>query len=83
MYKCEQCSKEFKSATGLKRHKSYCKQQEPEVVEEVKNDMETKEELSDNIVRKINKLLDARKSTWDAKARHEIDIEIARLKNGS
>lgn len=51
------------------------------IAEEVSNGVESKKELSDNIVRKINKLIDARKSTWDAKARHEIDIEIARLKN--
>jgi len=36
-------------------------------------------ELTDNIKRKIKKLRDLRKSTWDAEQRHNIDLQIKEL----
>lgn len=52
-----------------------------ESAKEKSNEVVKTKKLSDNIERKIAKLLDSRKSTWDAEARHNIDLEIERLKN--
>ena len=50
-----------------------------EVVEKQTSDVE----LSDSIIRKIAKLKDAWKSTPDAEARHNIEIQIKELKISS
>lgn len=75
MYRCDRCGKEVRSESGLKRHMNGC------VVEEVLDSLEDTKvvEVSDNVAIKIKKLRDARKSTWDAEARHNIDLQIKEL----
>lgn len=85
MYKCDGCDREFKSASGLKRHRPTCEsKEEVETTEEVVENevVSVSKELGDNIIRKIAKLLDARKSTYDAQARHDIDLQIQELRKG-
>jgi hypothetical protein len=78
MYKCEWCNKEVKSSSGLKRHMNNCSQKPVESQEEVEvaNDIpKLVEEPTDNS-RAIKKLLDLRKSTFDAETRKAIETEI-------
>ena len=79
MYECDRCGKQVKSESGLKRHQKTCVIIDSEVVEEQTSDVE----LSDSIIRKIAKLKDAWKSTPDAEARHNIEIQIKELKISS
>lgn len=67
-------------------HSKACKVKEKEVVIEEDNEPEVttplpaeKTEVNDNITRKIKKLKDSYSSTWDAKTRHEIGLEIKML----
>ena len=59
------------------------KEENTELFEGASNEVDKGQELSDNIRRKLDKLRDARSSTWDAQARYEIDMQIARLKRAS
>lgn len=79
--KCNVCDREFKSNSGLKIHSKSCKAvEEPKIVEEVVEDeVVSKVELSDNIVRRVKKLKDLYSSTWDAEARYKIQLEIKEL----
>jgi hypothetical protein len=82
MFKCEWCNKVVKSSQGLKRHMNTCSQKPVEDKEaiEVTNDMpEVVEEPTDNS-RAIKKLLDLRKSTFDAQTRYAIDCQIKELR---
>ena len=74
MYECDRCGKQVKSESGLKRHKNTCEVVEEEQIADI--------ELSDSVIRKIAKLRDAWKSTPDAEARHNIEIQIKELENG-
>ena len=80
MYKCEYCGKIVKSSSGLKRHISTCKAKEEA---EVCNDM-PKDNIEPTIDmcndKKIQKLLDLRKSTYDAHTRNLIDMQINELR---
>ena len=81
MYKCEQCGKEYKSTRGLVNHRKECEpiEEQPAIEEVASNEVDKGQELSDNIRRKLDKLKDARSSTWDAQARYEIDLQIKEL----
>lgn len=80
MFECDNCKREFKSKAGLSKHVKSCNKEE--LVEEVdSNDVCKNKECSYNTLRKIEKLVSARKSTWDAEARHKIDLQIEELKN--
>ena len=86
MYQCDKCGREFKGKSGLTNHSKSCSAEpeeevviEPEKVEVVDEVVSDENELSDSIKRKLKKLQDARKSTWDAEGRYMIDIEIAAL----
>jgi hypothetical protein len=83
MFKCNVCDREFKSKGGLTRHSKTCESKE--TVEVSKSIPEAKEELVGNVLddrtlNKIDKLLDLRSSTYDAKTRNDIDIMIRELK---
>ena len=79
MYECDRCGKQVKSESGLKRHQNTCEVVEDEIVEE---EQIVDIDLSYNVARKISKLRDAWKSTPDAEARHNIEMQIKELKNG-
>jgi hypothetical protein len=82
MFKCEWCNKEVKSSSGLTRHMNNCSQKPVESQEdvEVANDMpEVIKEPTDSS-RAIEKLLDLRKSTFDAETRYAIDCQIKELR---
>lgn len=77
---CSICNKEFNTQQGLKRHLHTCK-----VKEETLPEVETIEvkgsttNLSEDVMRKINKLKDLARSTYDAEARYNIECEIKKL----
>ena len=76
MYECSKCGKEFKSEKGLKIHDSKCiVETQIEAVEE-----ENTVEVSDSIQRKINKLIDAKNSCYDAEYKYKLEQEIKQLK---
>lgn len=86
MYQCDNCGREFRGKSGLTNHSKVCEpivevveEEQPIIEEVVSNEVVSEQELSDNIVRKIEKLKSARASTWDAEARHNIDMQIAEL----
>lgn len=84
MFKCDNCGREFRGKSGLTNHSKVCEpieEVEEQLTEEevISNEVASKQELSDNIARKIGKLKSARSSTWDAEARHNIDLQIAEL----
>jgi hypothetical protein len=82
MFKCEWCNKEVKSSSGLKRHMNNCPEKpidSKEAVEVVNDIPKVVEEPTDNS-RAIKKLLDLRKSTFDAQTRYNIDLQIKELK---
>jgi len=74
MYTCIECERVFRSKGGLTTHKkTHEVALEVEVVESIL-------EVSESDERRIRKLRDAYKSTFDAEARHRIDLEIASIK---
>ena len=85
MYKCE-CGREFKSKSGLTRHSNGCKaelKEEPiKEIEVVINEVDKTKELSEETQRKLKKLVDARNSCYDAKTKHDFEVEIELLKKG-
>jgi hypothetical protein len=97
MFECKYCGKKIKSKAGLVAHERGCKKKEESVdEEEMQKQVEPKKEeikpatdkqkqskeLSEDVQRKIKKLKDARKSMYDAKTRHDIDVEIKKLEEG-
>jgi len=80
MYKCEYCGKIVKSSSGLKRHISTCKaKKEVEVGNDMpKDSIESTVDICND--KKIQKLLDLRKSTYDAHTRNLIDMQINELR---
>lgn len=83
MYQCDNCRREFKGKSGLTNHSKSCKPTEEITEEVVSDEVGNSQEVSDNIARKLEKLKDARSSTWDAQARHKIDMQIKELLNES
>ena len=82
MHQCNRCGREFKSKAGLGKHGKGCSvepEQEEVIVEEVSNEVVSNVESSDRVARRIAKLKDAYKSTWDAEQRHLIDLQIKEL----
>jgi DNA-binding ferritin-like protein len=78
MFKCEWCGKEVKSPSGLTRHMNNCSQKPVESQEdvEVANDISEVVEVYTDSSRAIEKLLDLRKSTFDAETRKVIEAKI-------
>jgi hypothetical protein len=85
MFKCEWCNKEVKSSSGLKRHMNSCSQKPIESQEDVEVANESHEvvKVSTDNSMAIEKLLDLRKSTFDAEARYRIDLQIKELNSES
>jgi hypothetical protein len=83
MLKCEWCGKEVKSPSGLKRHMNNCPQKPVESQKdvEVANDIPEVVKVSTDSSRAIEKLLDLRKSTYDAETRYKIECQIKEFKN--
>jgi len=79
MFKCEYCDKEVKTESGLKRHMNSCKAKtvEDEVI--VEETISEPSDVSTELQRKIDKLMDARKSIFDAEGRKKIELEIKRI----
>ena len=95
MFECGKCKREFRSQRGLSMHLNKCdvvpneeslptEKKAEEANEAIKTHNSRIEDemegISDNIRRRIEKLRDAYKSTYDAEARHNIDCEIRDLK---
>ena len=84
-YKCE-CGKVVKSQSGLKRHKATCKatesKEEVEVSETITEVVSKPSDssMADRVNRQINKLEDSIRSTFDAKARYDLECQIKELK---
>lgn len=78
--KCKNCNKDIKSDKGMILHLKSCNALE--TVKVIETIPEAKEELIDTsmLQRKIDKLLDLRKSTFDAETRFRIDEEIKELR---
>ena len=75
METCSICGKEFKNKAGLTLHKKSCKEVEPEVIHNV-------EAIDAGLTanqRVILKLMDKARSTFDAKARYDIECMIKEL----
>ena len=79
MFKCEYCDKEVKTESGLKRHMNSCKAKtvEDEVI--VEETISEPSDVSTELQRKIDKLMDARKSMFDAEGRKKIELEIKKI----
>ena len=78
MFTCGNCNREFKSKRGLSMHVNKCTIQDTEeviVVQEGKS-------IPYDTERQMRKLRDLYKSTYDAKSRHDIDVQIKRLTEG-
>ena len=78
-YECI-CGKVTKSARGLTLHKKSCKvfKDSLDVVEDAKV-VEVTNELSEDVKRQIDKLMDARNCCYDAKAKYELEYRIVEL----